>query len=618
MASGSVFSETLETVTSIKLEELSKRQITFNKQHRALLSAARAEENPLARLQILADGVKTSAAKIYDPELECDLNNLERFIEQARFDPSVSSEFVQEWEDRILQHLSTQATKLQYADLYGKLVAEWLSSEKDGQSDGNDVQMDDGFEKVPGRERLEAQNEWENLVFEPANVDIPTLNRYLDVLFDMDKKHVASAMERLREEVEEFESCMASSSQFDTTTLRWSIEGLMKSDLLSNEKREVIGDFLGNEVILSEIADVLSMRLEALDEWTWGEEVRVEQRRKLNGRFSIHMHEDLLTAIFLYYIGTRWSVFFKKAFKAILTNSNVWKSSRAEMTKLERMRRSYYLRNDHMTSYGSLQRKRISNHQSQYFTYQLLNNVRQRIEVVDGQEEAERSKNTEHGHSSHKRKRTAREAPVRRPVGGKACRKIPNMAESEEEDEDDDEDGDGVDVDDGQRAKNPMDTKQGLLHQLSIEILINTRLYGELTCFRTVFDSWNSVLPHATAITVLEFFGVSETWTDFFSKFLDAPLNYENDERSAPRSRERGTPESHVLSDVLNEAVLFCLDFSVNQATNGQFLHRMADDVWFWHKDYNKCALAWDSITEFADAMGVRVCSCPCHGMRLG
>ena len=143
MASGSVFSETLETVTSIKLEELSKRQITFNKQHRALLSAARAEENPLARLQILADGVKTSAAKIYDPELECDLNNLERFIEQARFDPSVSSEFVQEWEDRILQHLSTQATKLQYADLYGKLVAEWLSSEKDGQSDGNDVQMDD-------------------------------------------------------------------------------------------------------------------------------------------------------------------------------------------------------------------------------------------------------------------------------------------------------------------------------------------------------------------------------------------------------------------------------------------------------------------------------------------
>jgi hypothetical protein len=620
MASGSVFSRTLETVTSTKLEELSKQQTAFSEQYDALLSAVRREKDPLERLQKLAEGTKsclgvnTSAAKTYghsvnirsgttyDPKVECDLENLERFMEQARFDPSVSSEFLQDWEDKILQHLSTQATKFQYADLYGKLVAEWLSSEKDGQSDDSDVKMDDGFEEVPGRDKLEAQSEWENLVFEPADIDTLGLKAYLDELFDMDDDDVSSAMENLREEVQDFESRMASPSQFNTKTLRWSIEGLMKSDLLSNEKREVIGDFLSNQVILSEIADVLNMRLEALDGWTWGDYVRVEQRRKLNGRFSIHMHEDLLTAIFLYYIGTKWSVFFKAAFKAILKNEDVWKSSRAEIAEIDYMRRSYYLGNEHTTYDGSLQRKRIRNHKNQYFSYQLLNNVQQHVEVADGEDEAELGKNVQHGHSSLKRKRTP--VVARRQVSAKACRKVPVKPDEEE---DEDEDGEN----DAELPKNPMDAKQTLLHQLSIEMIINTRLHGELTCFRTVFDSWNSVLPHETALTVLEFFGVSSRWRKFFQTFLRAPLKFEDDARSEPRSRLRGTPESH---DVLGEVVLFCLDFSVNQSTDGQFVHRMSDDVWFWHKDYDMCVSAWDSIIDFADAMGVRVCLSCCTG----
>jgi hypothetical protein len=70
-------------------------------------------------------------------------------------------------------------------------------------------------------------------------------------------------------------------------TLRWVIEGLRNSDLLPNEKREVLKDFLSNEVILAEIGDVLSMRLAALDRWTWGDHVPLEQRRKLNGTFSV-------------------------------------------------------------------------------------------------------------------------------------------------------------------------------------------------------------------------------------------------------------------------------------------------------------------------------------------
>ena len=155
-------------------------------------------------------------------------------------------------------------------------------------------------------------------------------------------------------------------------------------------------------------------------------------------------------------------------------------------------------------------------------------------------------------------------------------------------------------------VKRPMEAKQVLLHLASTEIITNTRLHGELTCFRTVFESWNPLLPHDSILSVLQFFGVGADWIKFFLKFLQAPLKFVDDE-SEPRLRRRGTPGSHSLSDVFGEAVLFCLDFSVNEATEGALLHRLYDDVWFWNKDYAKCTKAWSSILEFAKVTGVEV-----------
>jgi hypothetical protein len=131
--------------------------------------------------------------------------------------------------------------------------------------------------------------------------------------------------------------------------------------------------------------------------------------------------------------------------------------------------------------------------------------------------------------------------------------------------------------------KKPMEAKQNLLHILSTEAAVNTRIHGEFTAFRTSFEARNSLLPHATVRTVLKFFGVSSQWLEFFGKFLEAPLKFvDAEDESPPRLRCRGTPASHVLSNVFGEVVLFCLDFSVNQATNGALLYRLFDDMWFW------------------------------------
>lgn len=305
MASGSVFSETLQTITTTKLEELAQQRNSFSEEHEALLSATKTEDDPLKRLILLVNGTKsclginTSNRKSHawrsgrvmsggprNVRLETDLRNLDRFLEQAKFDPSVSPKVMEGWEKTLLQYLSVQATKYQFADLYGKLVTEWLSSEKPAPT-GGDVEMTESFEELPGAKKLAARAEWEKSVFEPATVDAEALESYLEQLFITDKKFAASAVQTLRDKVEEFEATLANPGQFTVPTLRWVIKGLQTSDLLPNEKREVLKDFLSNDVILGEIGDVLSMRLSALDRWTWGDHVPLEQRRKLNGSFSV-------------------------------------------------------------------------------------------------------------------------------------------------------------------------------------------------------------------------------------------------------------------------------------------------------------------------------------------
>jgi hypothetical protein len=106
---------------------------------------------------------------------------------------------------------------------------------------------------------------------------------------------------------------------------------------------------------------------------------------------------------------------------------------------------------------------------------------------------------------------------------------------------------------------------------------------------------------------VLDFLGVSSKWKKFFENYLQAPLKFKDDLASEPRLRRRGMPGSHALSDTLGETVLFCLDFAVNQATNGPDLYRLGDDVWFWNKDYDTCASAWASVLKFTEVMGVKV-----------
>lgn len=301
------------------------------------------------------------------------------------------------------------------------------------------------------------------------------------------------------------------------------------------------------------------------------------------------MREDLLQAIFLQYIGVRWSVFWKNTFSEFRKFDGVWRTPRTSIPAIDRKRLEYFVP---VMDVPNIVSKKQAMYRKTYFLSQLPESESEEGFSVEGDEEANFEDMQTHIQQQAPRKRTmqtarksGRGAPMSS-LANKACRKaapstkgVKPPTEFHIEDE----------HDNGPKPGSTMEAKQDLLHLLSAEILIKTRLNGELTCFRSQVDTLYPSLPHGTVDSVLSFFGVSDKWLRFFKRFLKAPLRFADDESSEPRQRENGTPGSHALSEVFGEVVLFCLDFKVNQETGGEILWRMGDDFWFWSSNHATC-----------------------------
>ena len=313
------------------------------------------------------------------------------------------------------------------------------------------------------------------------------------------------------------------------------------------------------------------------------------------------MREDLLQAIFLQYIGVRWSVFWKKTLHEFRKSPEVWRTSRASIPSSDRKRREFFLGS--VDDQPNLSSKKQNIYRRDYFLSQLLDSEDQDLFSEEGDEEADFETFTVQT-AGGRQKQTARQnrAPPKKKASRAAYSVAPptgpmNLFTTEESYQGNDSD----------KPKTVMEAKQNLLHLLSTDILIKTRLHGGITCFRSQIDDLYPSLPHLTTDTVFKFFGVSQSWLEFFSNFLKAPLKFIDDLSSEPRQRQNGTPGAHVLSEVFGEVILFCLDFQINQQTGNEPLWRMQDDFWFWSANHKTCVEAYTTIERFVKIFGLQL-----------
>ncbi|KAG7288957.1 hypothetical protein NEMBOFW57_005317 [Staphylotrichum longicolle] len=351
MASTDVLSQTLSSITAIKLDQLQKQKDAYESKKRSLCEEVVAEVDTAKRAKKLLKGseelqplgLKSNAA----------LSSLSEFFDQAEFDPSVTEPLLKEYEAEIHNHLRAQTNKYEFASLYGKLVEEWIAS---GTSDAASKAEGSSF-VVVGREEMHQQRAtWEEYVFKSKETDGKATKAYLEDVFS--SKETKRALESLRESMETYQKDWKRRHHFDESTLETVIKGMLRSDILTEEKRTTLRDFLGNKVVISEIADVLNMRMAGMSSWTWDTPHIVEQRRNLNGRYRFHTDEDLLHSMFVYYVGLEWATQLRRRLDIFIKTEGVWKSDTRSIPKSDARRRRFFLDDATALHWDSVQKNR--------------------------------------------------------------------------------------------------------------------------------------------------------------------------------------------------------------------------------------------------------------------
>lgn len=152
MASSDILSQTLSSITSIKLDETANQRAAFESAKADLLTVVNFEQDQHKKVQKLLEGIEGLEAmgSVKDSPIFC-LKNIKQFIEQAHSDPSVSTNLQKDWQAQLEKALDIQSLKFEYASLYSRLVKESISVSED-----NGSSLEGSFEPV-GRKEMHEQ-----------------------------------------------------------------------------------------------------------------------------------------------------------------------------------------------------------------------------------------------------------------------------------------------------------------------------------------------------------------------------------------------------------------------------------------------------------------------------
>ncbi|KDR78235.1 hypothetical protein GALMADRAFT_119220 [Galerina marginata CBS 339.88] len=554
--------QTLQFITDIKLQELEKQRLAYHAHAKVLEEARTLGENGeiLKKVEVLAKAVKSWTGSGGVDELKVvggslQLTNLDFWLQQAKKDPSFSREIAQGWAHTLEDHIRHTIGRFDSAKLFGRLFNDWLSSGDSvalayqASSDDLDNPLNPlgptGTETATSSAQAGRKEMYEQK------------EQFVSIIFDehlVDIENLKIYLNGLFEseeatkELEKLRKEMKNFSYWLKRTpinkkdVKSAINGLLASNLMGEEKRTTLKAFLQNPTLLDEIASVLNMRMASLDSWAWPKEGILVEFRRHLNGKYRAFTDPEIIDALLLH---HIGVAWQVKLKHALLrifDSKAWIRPIARETVKGQYRQ--FLGDD---GKSSIEAKRNRTRRNDFFVAQL-------------QDEAD----------------------------------TPNSYYD-----------DGlVDVPFAANLVGPPRIKQELLQIMTTECHLNAALHESHAAVCSDFQWFGPSLPHASILTVLEFLGMSKTWLDFYKSFLATPVRFAGETEC--QVRKRGTPISYSLSMLGGEAVIFMMDFAVNQRANGLYVYRMHDDLWLWDADARKVADGWEEMKKYAGLVGLK------------
>ncbi|KAF9451302.1 hypothetical protein P691DRAFT_787487 [Macrolepiota fuliginosa MF-IS2] len=544
MSQYSSFDKTLQFITSTKLQELEKQRQAYHEHLQTALEKANAISDPRARAEHLLDAITTWKGSGATAETD-NIGEGSLHLANLKIWLSMCDKDPSLTRDKVHHWIELLERHLHRNTL--RFNCAKLFGELLNEWIGSGDSATEAYQSLE-----ESPNTFDTSIsfIEVGRKELHDQREKLEAIWRtfFSEKQATTALKTMRESIgegaEEIWNIEFSIGTVDTT-----ISSLLASGLMSEEKCTALRSFSDNSMILGELVDVLKMRLSSIDTWAWpAEGLLVEMRRYLNGKYRAFTDPDLVDAILLHHVGLHWQVKLKKACRE-LYSSKAWKNLSPPTPNIEKQRYNEQLPDEHLGDSINARRSRLID--SQFFLTQLANSV----------------------------------YDINTPY---------------------DDTADDLSVSDGD-YQNSAFTKQNLLYMMLAECYFNTAAHGSFAIIRSDFEWFGPSIPHETILTVLEFFGVPLSWLKFFKTFLRAPLYFKGEQSNQTRIRQRGTPISYALSTFCGEAILFAMDFAVNQKTGGCFLFRIHDDIWLWDAKSKRCAAGWAEMQKFADLTGLKL-----------
>ncbi|CAI6325515.1 unnamed protein product [Periconia digitata] len=544
------------------------------------------------------------------PLLEHDshLSYLIRLVQQAQHDPSISQATVLKTKTELLEIIERFLNRLGVSAMHTELLRQFWDKKEPSMSSVttklDKAGLDDDFEVVD--DRLEAVVEsFEKNVAKFKDIDVAAIEQYLESMFASDQSK--SILESMRSSMNGYGlRTMQGIEEVDDDLVTWCIEDLLENGLIGDEKRKTLQGYLQSPAAIRELKSTLNVK--SARHWNYrdvGHGLPVTARQNSDGEYCIVIEEDIIDMLFLHTTAIGWSMKLKSVLREAISYPIIWgESSTCSVGEIQRM--EYWL----SAYYKPSSYSEVS--PPPPLMPMGLEIIAQNYDRYNSPPHRKGKYRAPPPMTVHSRKRNkgiplpVPPPPPPPPLGSYIRRdmavtrhgdyaksfflsRLPKLL--------------GASPDRVCASK----VQALLLKTLAIEAKLRLALDGSVHGVAASFESFASSLPHQTILKVLEFLGVPQTWLDFFSRYLGAPLNMgpivrETSDRILTRAQ--GVPVGHGLGVFFGEAVLFFLDLVVHRETQTH-LYRLGDKCYFiGNQQQHDTALT--EISRFSKIMGLQ------------
>ncbi|KAF2706439.1 hypothetical protein K504DRAFT_448123 [Pleomassaria siparia CBS 279.74] len=571
----SIISPVLKEAVELKIEEFAQTTADFKRRYDENSTVIATESDTLKRLAALLEQIKTFDRYLEDGH---DLDTMTRYVEQAKNDRSISQAKLQKFEKRLLDKLESHYHRLDVSALHISMLREALNSSNSissvtGLVDRPFVQTDEDFDVVEGD--LEAAFErFEKSTSTAKEIDVEKLETYLLSVFENDVAKMA--LDGVRQRIQYYgHSFIKGTKGIQEHLVGYAINDLLQNSLLSDKRRITLQSYSQSPSSIRELTSLLNVK--SVRTWNWRNPEKglpVTARQNAEGKYCITVEEDVVDQLFLHCLALGWSMKVKELLGDDIHNDAVWSRNQV-LSAEETAKRDYYLLPSRChepppppscpAHYSRKPKKRSMEYE---------NTMKTPIDDMSGSLSEERFTNYYQTFFLSRLPKSFGSAAEVNPV---------NRTQAE------------------------------LMKQLATEARLREAFDGEAQGLSANFRSFASSLPHKTILTLLKFIGVPNIWLEFFTRFLEAPLDMGPVVRGTSDQvlkRVSGVPVGHGFELLFGELLLYFLDLSVHQKTGG-YLYRLRDKSYFVGKS-EQCKLAHDSIVEFSAVAGLDVSIANC------